>query len=230
MAEESPKPEAGTSRRAQHFRSALSLMYKKAATAWTVEQFMECVGAWGERNPAAAATMRVQLGQYLQETDQFKADEILEKFQAYEGIDCLAEAVIEAKTAAENANSSIQKQSSKRRSSVKKMDDALDPKKRKDVWRSDITPRNAVHAVTVPLLEAERARLEKEYEETQRLAEESLARFREHRDMAIEARVQISQILDRVDQAKKAFEKTDMQEIESWTLNRLTGGTDLPHT
>ncbi|KAG8802058.1 hypothetical protein FRC17_006498, partial [Serendipita sp. 399] len=65
---------------------------------------------------------------------------------------------------------------------------------------------------------------------TQKLAEEALARFREHRDRAIEARVQISQILDRVDQAKKAFEITDMQEIESWTLNRLTGGNDLPPT
>ncbi|KAG8792760.1 hypothetical protein FRC17_008549 [Serendipita sp. 399] len=165
MTEEAPKLEAGTSRRAQHFRSALALMYKKAATAWTVEQFMECVGAWGEQNPAAAATMRVQLGQYLQETDQLKADEILDKFQAYEGIDSLAEAVAEAKEAVENAGSSTQKQGSKRRSSVKKMDDAKDPRKRKDAWRPDITPRNAVHAVTVPILEAERARLEKEYEE-----------------------------------------------------------------
>jgi hypothetical protein len=33
--EEPAKPTSGTSRRAQHFRSALSLVCKKGATAWT---------------------------------------------------------------------------------------------------------------------------------------------------------------------------------------------------
>jgi hypothetical protein len=38
-----------------------------------LEQFLACVGTWGEENPDKAAAMRVQLGQYLQETDQVRA-------------------------------------------------------------------------------------------------------------------------------------------------------------
>jgi hypothetical protein len=36
----------------------------------SIEEFLACVGAWGEENSEKAAAMRVQVGQYLQTADQ----------------------------------------------------------------------------------------------------------------------------------------------------------------
>lgn len=217
--EDPVKPIGGTSRRAQHFQSALTLVCKKGATAWTLEQWLACVGTWGEENPEKATAMRVQLGQYLQETDQEKTEEILVKYNAYEGIDCLAEAVAEAKNAAAAA---AQSKSNRRRSSTSAS--AHDATKGKDIWRSELAPRTAVHAVTVPLLEAERSRLERDIAEVERLSEEALARFREHRDKAKEAKLQASKILDSIDKAKEAYEPLNVDEMGEWTMGQLTNG------
>lgn len=106
-----------------------------------------------------ATAMRVQLGQYLQETDQEKTDEILVKYNAYEGIDCLSEAIAEAKNAAAAAQSKNNRRRSSTSTSLK------DGANGKDTWRPELAPRTAVHAVTVPLLEAERLRLERDIAE-----------------------------------------------------------------
>ncbi|CCA71660.1 hypothetical protein PIIN_05596 [Serendipita indica DSM 11827] len=249
-----PEQEVGARRHSKHFRTALNLVHKKSATAWTIEEFQACVGTWGEENPEKAASMRVQIGEFLQQTYQEKSDEILERYKAYEGIDSLSEAIDQAKVAAASSSNP----SRRRRSSMKQAEGTMDPKEARisrltghvkcirtddtqspDVWKPDIAPRTAVHAVTVPLLEAERQRLEKALAEAcfplsihlymlklcqvEKLAEESLARCRENREKAIEAKVQASRIMDRVEQAKESFEAADMNEIESWTLGRLTG-------
>ncbi|CAG8664283.1 15064_t:CDS:2, partial [Acaulospora colombiana] len=203
--ENTPDQPVGTSRRAQHFRSALNLVHKKSATAWTLEQFLACVGTWGEENPDKAAAMRE------------KADEILAKYKAYEGIDCLAEAVAEART----ATVVDQPQSNgRRRSSVS----AKQQKKKKDTWRAELAPRSAVHAVTVPLLEAEKERLERDLAEVERLCEDALNRFRDHRDKAIEAKIQVSRLLDGVDRAKDAYDTLNVEEMSEWTMRQLTHG------
>jgi hypothetical protein len=95
---------------------------------------------------------------------QEKTDEVLIKYNAYEGIDNLAEAVEEAKKAAAAARSN----NSKRRSSTSAS--AQDVARGKDAWRPELAPRTAVHAVTVPLLEAERLRLERDLAEVGSLA------------------------------------------------------------
>lgn len=87
---------------------------------------------------------------------QEKTDEVLIKYNAYEGIDNLAEAVEEAKKAAAASRSNT----SKRRSST-----SASAARGKDAWRPELAPRTAVHAVTVPLLEAERLRLERDLAE-----------------------------------------------------------------
>ena len=94
---------------------------------------------------------------------QEKTDEVLIKYNAYEGIDNLAEAVEEAKKAA----AAVRSNTSKRRSSTSAS--VQDVAKGKDAWRSELAPRTAVHAVTVPLLEAERLRLERDLAEVGRL-------------------------------------------------------------
>jgi len=91
----------------------------------------------------------------------------------------------------------------------------------RDAWKSDIPPRAAVHAVTVPVLEAERVRLESGVEEMEHLCEESLRRFREHRDAADAAELEAEKILDRFTEALEAFNVLDMQEIENWTMSQV---------
>lgn len=77
---------------------------------------------------------------------------MLIKYNAYEGIDNLSEAVEEAKQARLSSSAAAQ-----------------DAARGKDAWRPELAPRTAVHAITVPLLEAERLRLERDLAEVSRL-------------------------------------------------------------
>lgn len=192
---------------------------------------------------------------------QEKAADILERYNTYEGIDSLADAIADAKTAA----ASRPPTTNSRRSSLHKgksrdLEENRVQMKKKDAWREDLDPETRVRAVTVPLLETEKLRLEKDLAEVsvvfpllqrflqksaqvEKLAWEAVRRFREHRDKAIEAKVQTSRILDRVDhvcwislinlfkgslisfvQARKAYESLNDEEISEWTMSQLTGG------
>lgn len=72
----------------------------------------------------------------------------MERHKGYEGIDAISAVVADAKEALVRAQA-----------------EGEETVHLKDAWRSDIPPRAAVHAVTVPLIEAERVRLESEIEE-----------------------------------------------------------------
>jgi hypothetical protein len=72
----------------------------------------------------------------------------MERHKGYEGIDAISAVVADAKEALTKAQA-----------------EENETKRLKDAWRPDIQPRAAVHAVTVPLLEAERVRLETAIEE-----------------------------------------------------------------
>jgi hypothetical protein len=72
----------------------------------------------------------------------------MERHKGYEGIDAISAVVADAKEAL-----------------VKAQAEGGETVHLGDAWRSDIQPRAAVHAVTVPLIEAERVRLESEVEE-----------------------------------------------------------------
>ena len=72
----------------------------------------------------------------------------MERHKGYEGIDAISAIVADAKEAL-----------------VKAQAEGGETVHLRDAWRSDIPPRAAVHAVTVPLIEAERIRLEGEIEE-----------------------------------------------------------------
>lgn len=72
----------------------------------------------------------------------------MERHKGYEGIDAISAVVADAKEAL-----------------VKAQAEGKETVHLSDAWRSDIPPKAAVHAVTVPLLEAERVRLESGIEE-----------------------------------------------------------------
>lgn len=72
----------------------------------------------------------------------------MERHKGYEGIDAISVVVADAKEALAKAQAEGK--------------ETIHPK---DAWNPDILPRAAVHAVTVPLLEAERVRLESEIAE-----------------------------------------------------------------
>lgn len=97
---------------------------------------------------------------------QEKAGDILEKYGAYEGIDNLAEAIEEAKAAAASKPAPVKsRRSSLHKSKGRDAEEDGAQSKRKDAWREDLDPDTRVRAVTVPLLEAEKARLEKDLAE-----------------------------------------------------------------
>jgi len=72
----------------------------------------------------------------------------MERHKGYEGIDAISAVVADAKEALAKAQA-----------------EGGEAVHLRDTWRPDIQPRAAVHAVTVPLIEAERVRLESEIEE-----------------------------------------------------------------
>jgi len=72
----------------------------------------------------------------------------MERHKGYEGIDAISAIVADAKAALANAQA-----------------EGKETLHLRDAWKPDIPPRAAVHAMTVPLLEAERVRLESGIEE-----------------------------------------------------------------
>lgn len=72
----------------------------------------------------------------------------MERHKGYEGIDAISAVVADAKESLAKAQA-----------------EGKETVHLNDSWRSDIPPRATVHAVTVPLLEAERVRLESGIEE-----------------------------------------------------------------
>jgi hypothetical protein len=166
----------------------------------------------------------------------------MERHKGYEAIDSISAVVANAKEALANPQA-----------------EGKEIAHLKNAWRPDIPPRVAVHAVTVPLLEVERVRLECGIEEVglchheghkpnnrhelcniqmERLCEESLRRFREHRDAAETAELEAENILDRftevgvvvtfqlasthfTKQALEGFNVLDMQEIEDWSMSQV---------
>lgn len=72
----------------------------------------------------------------------------MERHKGYEGIDAISVVVADAKDALAKAQA-----------------EGKGTMDLRDAWKSDILPSAAVHAVTVPLLEAERVRLDSEIEE-----------------------------------------------------------------
>ena len=72
----------------------------------------------------------------------------MERHKGYEGIDAISAVVADAKEALAKAQA-----------------EGKETIHFRDAWNSNIPPRAAVHAVTVPLLEAERVRLESGIEE-----------------------------------------------------------------
>lgn len=93
----------------------------------------------------------------------------MERHKVYEGIDAISAVVADAKEAL-----------------VKAQAEGGETVHSRGAWRSDISPRAAVHAMTVPLIEAERVRLESEieevspviYESVQSIKQSNLARAR----------------------------------------------------
>jgi len=72
----------------------------------------------------------------------------MERHKGYEGIDAISAVVADAKETLAKGHA-----------------EGGEGVRLRDAWRSDIPPRAAVNAVTAPLLEAERVRLESEIEE-----------------------------------------------------------------
>ena len=72
----------------------------------------------------------------------------MERHKGYEGIDAISAVVADAKEAL-----------------VKAQAEGGEKVHLRGAWRPDIPPRAAVHAVTVPLIEDERVRLESEIEQ-----------------------------------------------------------------
>ena len=130
----------------------------------------------------------------------------MERYKGYEGIDAISAVVADAKEALAEAQA-----------------EGGETAHLRGAWRSDIQPRPAVQAVTVPLIEAERVRLESEIEEV------SLCHLRKrikHKMIKPCARAQRSRWNAYVRNRRDDFENTAMPlRLQNW--RRKTFWIDL---
>lgn len=195
-----PRPSAhaaepGSSKRYRNFYSALQLAAQSSASKWTYEDFEECFPTYCKEYPVKAQTLRTQMAKNILEVTKQLHDGILDAHNTPEGTDVLHEVILEAR--------------------AKKQ--AGETEDTPDAYIADIEPRAAVHARTVPLLEAERERLLAELEkvsaENTLLAEE----LRDCREQKHEYDEKTAQRLDVLDQLVLTAEGMPLEKMASYS-------------
>ncbi|KAF8508918.1 hypothetical protein JB92DRAFT_2731485 [Gautieria morchelliformis] len=188
--------EPGSSKRYRNFYSALQLATQSAASKWTYEDFKECFPTYCEEFPVKAQTLRTQMAKNILEVTKQQCDQLLAEHDAPAATDVLHEIVLEGRA---------RKQ--------------MDQYPSKDVWISNLEPRAAVHARTVPVLQSERDRmlleLDKLAAENEGLVAELEANEIQQRDYDDRT----SQKLDALDQVVASFEGLPLQDMEQWAMD-----------
>jgi len=137
------------------------------------------------------------LARGMQLSIEQQTDSMLAQYNAAETIDTLHKCVLEAKECQKRG---------------------IVPK---DAWRADLTPRAAVRARTVPVLEDERDRMRVQLEELEKENLGLIAELeREKQDQAA-ADEECQRLLDALDQTVNAFASLREDDLVNWTLNNL---------
>ncbi|EPQ56650.1 hypothetical protein GLOTRDRAFT_75457 [Gloeophyllum trabeum ATCC 11539] len=185
------------SKRWTHFHSALQLAIQRVSHKWTYEDFTECFPQYCEKQPEVSSSLHTTLARHMEAQISAAADELLAEYNAKEKIDILHAVVTEARARRHMGGGEA---------------------KRKDLWREDLQPRQAVRARTIPVLEQEVERLRR----TLRDLEERNLRLQGQLEANVRARKkaddQVSQLLDIVDRIYAEWNKLPMEQIQEWTL------------
>ncbi|KZT25125.1 hypothetical protein NEOLEDRAFT_1133875 [Neolentinus lepideus HHB14362 ss-1] len=185
------------SKRWTHFHSALQLAIQRVSHKWTYEDFTECFPQYCEKQPEISSSLHTTLARHMEAQISAAADELLGEYNAKEKIDILHAVVTEARTRRQRGGEELT---------------------RKDLWREDLQPRQAVRSRTIPVLEHEVERLKKTLKEL----EERNLRLQSQIEANVRARKkaddQVAQLLDVVDQIYAEWNKLPMDDIQEWTL------------
>ncbi|EJD07353.1 uncharacterized protein FOMMEDRAFT_100544 [Fomitiporia mediterranea MF3/22] len=199
------QPQGQGSRRWTHFHSALQLAIQRASHKWTYEDFSECFELWCKEEPDGASGVYNTISLHMERLITDACEELFERYNARENIDKLHAVVTEARE---------RKQA------------GLPPGP--DTWKPNLEPRTAVRARTIPILQREKAALEKKLGA---MEEENLELQREIIDNvdAMKRNVDEEQrqydFLDELDKRWHSLPIEDMQELALRNAETLASQT-----
>ncbi|ESK94868.1 hypothetical protein Moror_14141 [Moniliophthora roreri MCA 2997] len=184
------------SRRWQHFHSALQLAVQRASHKWTYEDFKECFPLYVEEDKNGSTTFN-SIGEYIESECLRDLEKLFEDYNVQENIDTLHRIVNEAKDRKANGEA------------------------RNDVWREGLEPRVATCARTVPLLEAEAARLRQTLATMQARTSRVQAELEETVKATEDADARTNELLDQLDIVLESWKNIPTDKIEAWTVQTL---------
>jgi len=190
------------SKRWTHFYSALQLAIQRSAHKWTFEDFTECFSVWVDEEPDGASGIFNLVASTQEKMVKKAMDQLFEEYNVRENIDILHLVVNEALARRDRGE------------------------RGQDVWADNRPPEAAIRARTIPLLEAESARLQamlKELEDKnlglQDELEANMTACKKNDDKAAE-------FLKVLHDVHRQCNQLPMDEIQQWAL--LTAESTKP--
>ncbi|TEB33130.1 hypothetical protein FA13DRAFT_1754234 [Coprinellus micaceus] len=190
------------SRRWTHFHSALQLAVQRSAHKWTFEDFTECFPLYVEEDKNSASATFNSISDYIEAQNLRDLDKLFKEYNVQENVDILHKIV----------------QDSKDRKSKGEI--------RNDAWRENINPRTSICAKTIPVVEKDIARLQRQLKEAEDLNRELLRELEEEARQTDEVNGHALEIVQQVDRACEEWEGIPQDEIEPWTVENLDSDTE----
>ncbi|KAG1723245.1 uncharacterized protein EDB91DRAFT_1173184 [Suillus paluster] len=183
---------APDSKRWTHFHSALQLAISRAAHKWTYEDFQECFALWCKEEPHGAEGIFNTVSRHMEDQIHQSCENLFKEFNVRDSINILHAVVSEAR--------------------ARKQRGELNGK---DVWRENLTPRAAVRARTVRVIESEVEHLRAELQ-----AENAAlyARCEDNDQKQRTADAKTAELLDILDDVYAKWSQLPQDEIGVWAL------------
>ncbi|KAF9563957.1 hypothetical protein CPC08DRAFT_661248 [Agrocybe pediades] len=182
------------SRRWTHFHSALQLAVQRSAHKWTFEDFAECFPLYVESDKNGSSATFNSISEYIENQNFRDLEQLFNDYNIRENVDILHKVVNDAKERKEKGQTS------------------------KDVWKGDLHPKVAVAARTVPVLNAEAARLRAMIAQLEEENHELEAELEEKVTATNAANERVLELLDKLDTVYENWKNLPRDEIDEWTV------------
>ncbi|KAH7922604.1 hypothetical protein BV22DRAFT_1131311 [Leucogyrophana mollusca] len=195
------------SKRWTHFHSALQLAIQRAAHKWTYDDFRECFALWCKEEPDGAIGVFNTVSRHMEDQISSNCENAFIESNVKDGINILHAVVSEARAR-------------KQRGEIGG----------KDIWRDGLSPRAAVRAQTVRVMQSEveklRATLKTLEEENAGLC----AQIQHNVHAQEEGDAKTAELLDILDDVYSKWNKLPHDDIGLWTLQAAEslGSTQPP--
>jgi len=188
-----------SSKRWTQFYAALQLAIQRAAHKWTYKDFSECFPLWCEEQPNGAEGVFNTVSTFIETHIVTNTNKLFEQYDVQKNVDILHQVVTEARARRQRGETG-------------------DGSTRVDGWRSDLQPRAAVRARTIPALVRERDSLRARLAEMEKENMELYQEVRENVEAQDRADAKTAEIFGFFDEIYAKWKELPLEDMQAWTL------------